>query len=241
MKLPRRSILPTLLLLPMLLLPAAESETKFTAAREKMVREQILQRGITDPRILNVFRKVERHLFVSPAYLPAEAYGDFPLAIEENQTISQPYIVAIMTYAIAPEKHKKVLEIGTGSGYQAAILAELVQEVYTIEINDKLAGHSKKLLGDLGYRNIHCRAGNGYLGWPEAAPFDGIIVTCAPDDIPPALIGQLAVGGRMVIPISYSSNVQDLLLVEKLANGKLKKTDMIPVLFVPMIRVNNAR
>jgi protein-L-isoaspartate(D-aspartate) O-methyltransferase len=228
-----------LIILPML--AANSSEAGYTAAREKMVREQILQRGITDPRILNVFRKVKRHLFISPTYLPGEAYGDYPLAIEENQTISQPYIVAIMTYAIAPEKDKKVLEIGTGSGYQAAILAELVQEVYTIEINDNLAGHSRKRLADLGYRNIHCRAGNGYLGWPEAAPFDGIIVTCAPDDIPPALIEQLAVGGRMVIPISYSSNVQDLLLLEKLANGKLKKTNLIPVLFVPMIRVGNAR
>jgi len=228
-----------LLILPMI--AANNSEAAFTAARTKMVKEQILLRGITDPRILNVFRKVKRHLFISPTFRPEEAYGDYPLAIEENQTISQPYIVAIMTYAIAPEKDKKVLEIGTGSGYQAAILAELVQEVYTIEINDKLAGHSKKLLNDLGYGNIHCRAGNGYLGWPEAAPFDGIIVTCAPDDIPPALIEQLAVGGRMVIPISYSSNVQDLLLLEKLASGKLKKTNLIPVLFVPMIRVGNGR
>lgn len=206
-----------------------------------MVKEQILKRGITDPRILNVFRKVKRHLFISPTYRPEQAYGDYPLAIEESQTISQPYIVAIMTYAIAPEKNKKVLEIGTGSGYQAAVLAELVREVYTIEINSKLASKSKKLLDDLSYRNIHCRAGNGYLGWPEAAPFDGIIVTCAPDNIPPALIEQLASGGRMVIPIKYSSNVQDLLLVEKLANGKLKKTNLISVLFVPMIHPGNGR
>jgi protein-L-isoaspartate(D-aspartate) O-methyltransferase len=234
----RKSFL-LLLLLP-LLTPAA-SEAEFTAARAKMVKEQILERGITDPLILNVFRKVKRHLFVSPAFSAAEAYGDYPLPIAENQTISQPYIVALMTYAIAPGKDKKVLEIGTGSGYQAAVLAELVQEVFTIEINDKLAGQSGKLLRDLNYRNIHCRTGNGYLGWPEAAPFDGIIVTCAPDDIPPALIEQLAVNGRMVIPISYSTNVQDLLLVEKLANGKLKKTDLIPVLFVPMIHAGNAR
>ena len=228
-----------LFLLPLLALSGNEAE--YTARREKMVKEQILERGITDQRILNVFRKVKRHLFISPAYRPEEAYGDYPLAIEEGQTISQPYIVAIMTYAIAPENNKKVLEIGTGSGYQAAVLAELVHEVYTIEINDKLARQSKKLLNDLGYRNIHCRTGNGYLGWPEAAPFDGIIVTCAPDKIPPPLIEQLAIGGRMVIPISYSSNVQDLLLVEKLANGKLKKTNLIPVLFVPMIHAGNAR
>jgi protein-L-isoaspartate(D-aspartate) O-methyltransferase len=228
-----------LFLLP--LLPLSGDEAEYTARREKMVKEQILERGITDQRILNAFRKVKRHLFINPAYRPEEAYGDYPLAIEEGQTISQPYIVAIMTYAIAPENKKKVLEIGTGSGYQAAVLAELVHEVYTIEINDKLARQSKKLLDDLGYRNIHCRTGNGYVGWPEAAPFDGIIVTCAPDRIPPPLIEQLAVGGRMVIPISYSSNVQDLLLLEKLANGKLKKTNLIPVLFVPMIHVGNAR
>jgi protein-L-isoaspartate(D-aspartate) O-methyltransferase len=228
-----------LFLLP--LLPLSGDEAEYTARREKMVKEQILERGITDQRILNAFRKVKRHLFINPAYRPEEAYGDYPLAIEEGQTISQPYIVAIMTYAIAPENKKKVLEIGTGSGYQAAVLAELVHEVYTIEINDKLARQSKKLLDDLGYRNIHCRTGNGYVGWSEAAPFDGIIVTCAPDRIPPPLIEQLAVGGRMVIPISYSSNVQDLLLLEKLANGKLKKTNLIPVLFVPMIHVGNAR
>ena len=228
-----------LFLLPLLVM--GDNEVKYTAWREKMVKEQILERGITDQRILNVFRKVKRHLFISPAYRPEEAYGDYPLAIEEGQTISQPYIVAIMTYAIAPENKKKVLEIGTGSGYQAAVLAELVHEVYTVEINDKLARQSKKLLNDLGYRNIHCRTGNGYLGWPEAAPFDGIIVTCAPDKIPPLLIDQLAIGGRMVIPISYSSNVQDLLLLEKLANGKLKKTNLIPVLFVPMIHAGNDR
>ncbi len=217
------------------------SEAEYTAAREKMVKEQILERGITDPRILNVFRKVKRHVFVSPAYRPLQAYGDHALPIAEDQTISQPYIVAIMTYAIAPENSKKVLEIGTGSGYQAAVLAELVHEVYTIEINANLARQSKELLSKLGYGNVHCRAGNGYLGWPEAAPFDGIIVTCAPDKIPPALIEQLAVGGRMVIPVSYSSNVQDLLLLEKLPGGKLKKTNLIPVLFVPMIHADNAR
>jgi protein-L-isoaspartate(D-aspartate) O-methyltransferase len=239
MKLHLRLMLLTLLLLSQLF--PVENEDQFTAARESMVKEQILERGITDQRILNVLRKVKRHLFISPAYRPKEAYGDYPLSIEEGQTISQPYIVAIMTYAIAPENYKKVLEIGTGSGYQAAILAELVREVYTIEINGNLARQSGKLLAQMGYRNIRCRAGNGYLGWPEAAPFDGIIVTCAPDKIPPALIEQLAVGGRMVIPIIYSSDVQDLLLLEKLASGKLKKTNLIPVLFVPMIHANNAR
>jgi protein-L-isoaspartate(D-aspartate) O-methyltransferase len=227
-----------LLLLP-LLLPGA-SEREFTAKREKMVREQVLERGITDPRLLNALLKVKRHLFVDPAFR-ADAYGDFPLPIEEGQTISQPYIVAIMTSVIAPDYKKKVLEIGTGSGYQAAVLAELVREVYTIEIKEKLARSSKKLLTELGYRNITFKTADGYLGWKEHAPFDGIIVTCAPDHIPPPLIEQLAVGGRMVIPISYSTTVQDLLLVEKLANGKLKKTNLIPVLFVPLIRGGNAR
>ncbi|MBE0664432.1 MAG: protein-L-isoaspartate(D-aspartate) O-methyltransferase [Candidatus Aminicenantes bacterium] len=238
MKLPLHVILLSLLLLGLQL--AAKSEGSYTAAREKMIKEQILERGITDQRLLNALLKVKRHLFVAPPY-QRQAYGDFPLPIEAGQTISQPYIVAIMTTVIAPDYKKKVLEIGTGSGYQAAVLAELVREVYTIEIIPTLARSSKELLQGLGYSNIHFRTGNGYLGWPEAAPFDGIIVTCAPDHIPAALIEQLAVGGRMVIPISYSTSVQDLLLVEKLANGKLKKTNLIPVLFVPMIRPGNAR
>lgn len=223
-----------LLLLPGLL-AAAGDDAAFAVAREKMIREQILERGITDPRILGAFRRVPRHLFVAPSYR-GQAYGDFPLPIEEGQTISQPYIVAIMTAVIAPSGNKKVLEIGTGSGYQAAVMAELVREVYTIEIIPALADHSKKLLQQLGYKNIHFRTGDGHVGWPEAAPFDGIIVTCSPDHIPAPLLEQLAVGGRMVIPIRYSHTVQDLLLVEKLANGKLKKTNLISVLFVPMIR-----
>ncbi len=227
-----------LLLLPMLI--PAQSEEEFTIARGKMVKEQILERGITDPRLLNALLKVKRHLFVAPNYRD-QAYGDFPLPIEEGQTISQPYIVAIMTSVIAPDSRKKVLEIGTGSGYQAAVLAELAREVYTIEIIPHLAQKSKKLLEGLGYKNINFRTGDGFLGWPEAAPFDGIIVTCSPDHIPPPLIEQLAVGGRMVIPIRYSNTVQDLLLVEKLPNGKIKKTNLIPVLFVPMIRAGNAR
>jgi protein-L-isoaspartate(D-aspartate) O-methyltransferase len=234
-----RTIILLLLLVP-LLLPAAKDEAAYAAAREKMVKEQILERGIIDDRILNAFRTVKRHLFVAPSYRP-QAYGDFPLPIAENQTISQPYIVAIMTSVIAPDFKKKVLEIGTGSGYQAAVLAELVREVYTIEIFPSLARTSETLLRGQGYRNIRFRTGNGYLGWPEAAPFDGIIVTCAPDHIPAPLIEQLAVGGRLVIPIIYSTTVQDLLLVEKLPNGKLKKTNLIPVLFVPMLRAGNAR
>ena len=229
--------LPLILFLLPVLLPAAKGDASYAAAREKMVREQILERGITDPRILNAFRRVPRHLFVAPSYRD-QAYGDFPLPIEEQQTISQPYIVAIMTAVITPNDKKKVLEIGTGSGYQAAVMAELVREVYTIEIIPALADHSQKLLQKLEYKNIHFRTGDGHVGWPEAAPFDGIIVTCSPDHIPAPLLEQLAVGGRMVIPIRYSNTVQDLLLVEKLPNGKLKKTNLISVLFVPMIRAH---
>ncbi len=234
----RRALL--LLSLPLLLMPptpAAADDAAFAAARKRMVEEQILERGITEPRILNAFRRVPRHLFVAPRYR-GQAYGDFPLPIAEGQTISQPYIVAIMSAVIAPNENKRVLEIGTGSGYQAAIMAELAREVYTIEIFPSLADSSRRLLEKLGYRNIRFRTGNGYLGWPEAAPFDGILVTCAPDHIPAPLLEQLAVGGRMVIPIRYSDTVQDLLLVEKLPDGKLKKTNLISVLFVPMIRAN---
>jgi len=223
-------------------LPAAPAQTEadYARLREKMVQEQILERGIIDARILQAFRAVKRHLFVGPPFRP-DGYGDFPLPIGEGQTISQPYIVAIMTYVIAPDFGKKVLEIGTGSGYQAAILAELVREVYTIEIKEQLAEQSKKLLLGLGYRNIRFKVGDGYLGWKEYAPFDGIIVTCAPDHIPPPLTEQLARGGRMVIPISYSSAVQDLILIEKDRGGKLKKTTLIPVQFVPLIRSGNGR
>ncbi|HOW45047.1 MAG TPA: protein-L-isoaspartate(D-aspartate) O-methyltransferase [Candidatus Aminicenantes bacterium] len=235
-----KRVLPLISCLLLLLPPplaAAQDDAAFAAAREKMVREQILERGITDARILGAFRKVPRHLFVAPRYR-GQAYGDFPLPIAEGQTISQPYIVAIMTAVIAPTASKKVLEIGTGSGYQAAVMAELAREVYTIEIFPTLADASRRLLEGLRYRNIRFRTGNGYVGWPEAAPFDGIIVTCAPDHIPAPLLEQLAVGGRLVIPIRYSDTVQDLLLVEKLPNGRLKKTNLIPVLFVPMIRAN---
>jgi protein-L-isoaspartate(D-aspartate) O-methyltransferase len=208
--------------------------------RKNMVEKQILERGITDKRILNAFYKIKRHLFVKPE-LRHMAYGDYPLPIDENQTISQPYIVAIMTYIIAPEYNKKILEIGTGSGYQASILAQLVKNVYTIEIKKNLALKAKKLIQSFGYKNIKFKIGDGYLGWKEYAPYDGIIVTCSPDHIPPPLIEQLAVGGRMVIPVSYTSNVQELILIEKDAKGNLKRTNLIPVRFVPLIRNINGK
>ena len=212
----------------------------YSVLRKNMVERQILERGITDKRILTAFYKVKRHLFVKPE-LRHMAYGDYPLPIDENQTISQPYIVAIMTYIIAPEYNKKVLEIGTGSGYQASILAQLVKNVYTIEIKKNLALKAKKLIRSFDYKNIKFKIGDGYLGWKEYAPYDGIIVTCSPDHIPPPLVEQLAVGGRMVIPVSYSSKVQELILIEKDNKGNLKRTNLIPVLFVPLIRNINER
>jgi protein-L-isoaspartate(D-aspartate) O-methyltransferase len=207
----------------------------FFALRKKMIEEQIAARGITEKRLLDAFLKVERHLFVKPE-LRKKAYNDSFLDIDEGQTISEPYIVAIMTYAVAPEYDKKVLEIGTGSGYHAAILAELVKNVYTIELIDALGKKAKKRLDSLGYKNIKFKIGDGFKGWQEYAPYDGIIVTCPEDHIPTPLIDQLAVGGRMIIPVSYSSKVQELILIEKDAGGELKKTNLIPVQFVPLIR-----
>ncbi len=207
----------------------------FFVKRKEMVENQIKKRGIIDKRILNAFLKVKRHLFVPPEYI-FQAYDDKPLPIGYGQTISQPYIVAIMTYVIAPDYNKKVLEIGTGSGYQAAILAELVKEVYTIEIKKEIALKAKSRLLKMGYKNIKFKIGDGYIGWKKYAPFDGIIVTCSPDHIPPPLIEQLAVGGKMVIPVRYTSNIQELILIEKTKDNKLKRTNLIPVQFVPLIR-----
>ena len=207
----------------------------FELKRKEMVENQIKKRGIIDKRIVDAFLKVKRHLFVPAEYI-FQAYDDKPLPIGYGQTISQPYIVAIMTYVIAPDYNKKVLEIGTGSGYQAAILAEIVKEVYTIEIKKEIADEAKSRLIKMGYKNIKFKTGDGYLGWKEYAPFDGIIVTCSPDHIPPPLIEQLAVGGKMVIPVRYTSNVQELILIEKTRDNKLKRTNLIPVQFVPLIR-----
>lgn len=204
----------------------------FKNLRETMVKYQIEQRGIKDRRVLEVMRRVERHRFV-PRQIQHLAYEDMPLPIGEGQTISQPYIVAIMTEVLQLKGNEKVLEIGTGSGYQAAVLAELAQEVYTIEILPELANQAQKLLDELGYKNIKVKCADGYLGWPEFAPFDAIIVTCAPEEIPQALIEQLAEGGRMVIPVGTA--YQELRLLVK-TQGRIKQTGIIPVRFVPMIR-----
>ncbi|MGQ9646043.1 MAG: protein-L-isoaspartate(D-aspartate) O-methyltransferase [Thermodesulfobacteriota bacterium] len=202
----------------------------YKAMRQRMVETQIKARGVKEPRVLAAMLKVERHLFV-PKDLHSSAYSDQPLPIGEGQTISQPYIVALMTELLDLKGEEKVLEIGTGSGYQAAILAELAKEVYTIEIIEKLATSAEKLLLELGYKNIKVKAGDGYLGWPEAAPFDAIIVTCAPDHIPKPLVDQLKEGGRMVIPVGEFT--QELKKIVK-RGGKLETTNVIPVIFVPM-------
>jgi protein-L-isoaspartate(D-aspartate) O-methyltransferase len=198
--------------------------------REKMVETQIKARGVKDPRVLSALLKVSRHRFVPEKYVDS-AYSDQPLPIGEGQTISQPYIVALMTELLELTGDEKVLEIGTGSGYQAAILAELAKEVYTIEIVESLASTAQERLSELGYRNIKVKAGDGYLGWPEAAPFDAIIVTAAPDHIPKSLIEQLKEDGRMVVPVG--TYTQELKKIVK-RSGKTEAIDVIPVLFVPM-------
>ncbi|HSN92832.1 MAG TPA: protein-L-isoaspartate(D-aspartate) O-methyltransferase [Anaeromyxobacteraceae bacterium] len=195
-----------------------------------MVETQIAARGVSDPRVLAAMRKVERHLFV-PETLRGEAYGDFPLPIGHGQTISQPYIVALMTELARVRPGGRVLEIGTGSGYQAAILAALAREVYSIEIVEPLAREAADRLRRLGCRNVSVRAGDGYRGWPEKAPFDAILVTAAPPRIPEPLLEQLATGGRLVAPVG--EEVQDLVLVEKTAQG-LRRSRIAPVRFVPM-------
>jgi protein-L-isoaspartate(D-aspartate) O-methyltransferase len=207
---------------------------EYVAARNNMVRIQITDRGITNAATLKAMRKVPRHLFVSKEY-ESDAYGDYPLPIGYGQTISQPYIVAYMTEVVKPSGKKKTLEIGTGSGYQAAVLAEIADTVYTIEIIPELAGESSARLKKLGYRNIICKSGDGYNGWPEHAPFDIIVVTAAADEIPKPLVDQLAENGRLVIPVGEPGAIQELMLLVK-KNGKIEKTRLTFVRFVPFRR-----
>ena len=202
----------------------------YTAARKVMVARQLVARDIRDKRVLNAMRRVPRHLFVPRAY-QGQAYGDSPLPIGHRQTISQPYVVAYMTQVLDLKPTAKVLEIGTGSGYQAAILGELAGEVYTIEIVAPLGNRAKKRLAALGYRNIHVRIGDGYKGWPAHAPFDAIIVTAAPPRVPQPLLDQLKVGGRMIIPVGKS--LQDLVLIRRTKTGWERKK-VLGVRFVPM-------
>jgi protein-L-isoaspartate(D-aspartate) O-methyltransferase len=229
----RRQAGPAVLAAACVLLVAAAppSDEEMTMKREQMVEKQMERRGITDPRVLKALRAVERHRFV-PQAAQEEAYEDYPLAIGFGQTISQPYIVALMTESIEPQPGDRVLEIGTGSGYQAAVLSLLVKDVYSIEIVKDLGEAAAERLEQLGYGNVHVLIGDGYLGWPEHAPFDAIIVTAAPPEIPKALVEQLAEGGRMVIPVGTS--YQELLLVEK-KDGKVTKRVITVVRFVPMV------
>jgi protein-L-isoaspartate(D-aspartate) O-methyltransferase len=195
-----------------------------------MINEQLKARDISDQRVLDAMLKVPRHLFV-PAGLRGEAYNDSPLPIGHDQTISQPYIVAFMTQALKIAPEHRILEIGTGSGYQAAILGLLAREVYTIEILEPLAGRARATLAEQGHRNVHVRHGNGYLGWPEQAPFDRIMVTAAPDEVPPALVEQLKVGGLMAIPVGTDS--QELRILRRTTTG-VEILETLPVRFVPM-------
>lgn len=201
--------------------------------RQRMVALQLEAPGrdITNARVLAAMGKVPRHEFV-PQNLRHEAYADHPLPIGHGQTISQPYIVAYMTEVVDPRPGDKVLEVGTGSGYQAAVLAELVSNVFTIEIIEPLAKRAQADLARLGYTNVLVRAGDGYLGWPEAAPFDAILVTCAPDHVPPPLVSQLKEGGRMIIPVGPFGD-QELVVLEK-RSGKVERRGVLPVRFVPM-------
>ena len=195
-----------------------------------MVERQLRDRGIADEAVLAAIAAVPRHRFI-PAELAPDAYDDRPLPSGYSQTISQPYVVAFMTEAAALRPESRVLEIGTGSGYQAAVLAEIANRVYTIEIVPELAERSGALLADLGYDNIEARAGDGYRGWPDEAPFDAIVVTAAPNHVPPTLVGQLAVGARLVIPVG--NFFQDILIVTKTETGTTTES-VLPVRFVPM-------
>jgi len=207
----------------------------FAAARHRMVTEQIAARGVRDARVLATLRAVPRHLFVPPAQ-QAGAYEDTPLPIGHGQTISQPYIVALMTELARPRPRDRALEVGTGSGYQAAVLARLVSHVYTVEIIEPLAREAQQRLQSLGYTNTTVRVGDGYAGWPEMAPFDVIVVTAAPSHVPPPLVDQLKPAGRLVIPVGSVFGAQELQLIEKDASGHIQTRRVAPVAFVPLRR-----
>ncbi len=211
----------------------AQTEKEMTDQRERMVDRQIERRGIENPRVLQALRDVKRHLFVEPEDVTS-AYEDHPLPIGHGQTISQPYIVALMTEVIDPQPADRVLEIGTGSGYQAAVLSRLVEHVFTIEIVEALGEAAQARLKNLGYHNVSVKVGDGYKGWPEHAPFDKIVVTAAPPEVPQALVDQLAPGGCMVVPVG--STFQELLLVEKSKGGEISKRVITGVRFVPMVK-----
>jgi protein-L-isoaspartate(D-aspartate) O-methyltransferase len=212
----------------------AQQASDYAAERERMVREQLESRDIHDRAVLDAMRTIPRHRFM-PAAAAFLAYRDGPAPIGHGQTISQPYIVALMSQLLEVEKTHRVLEIGTGSGYQAAVLAKLAQHVYSVEIVPELAESAREVLAREGFRNVTVRTGDGYAGWPEHAPFDRIILTAAPPEIPQALVDQLKPGGRMVAPVGPTGETQDLILIEKDQKGNLKRRSVIPVRFVPMV------
>ena len=211
--------------------PPPDEDERFVLARRRMVEQDLRGRDITDQRVLEVMGRVRRQSFV-PQSRQHSAYADRALPIGHDQTISQPYIVALMTQLVRPKPGSRALEIGTGSGYQAAILAELCKEVYSIEIIKPLAEEARRRLAGLGYKNVTVRCGDGYRGWPQHAPFDVIVVAAAPDHVPEALIDQLAPGGRMVIPKGRHS--QELILIEKQTDGSVRRKSITGVRFVPM-------
>jgi protein-L-isoaspartate(D-aspartate) O-methyltransferase len=231
----RIALLLCLLVLPLVRdVSAAQpmSKATFDRLRNKMVDDEIVAAGVKDPRVIRALRDTPRHEFVALRYRNEQAYLDMALPIGEAQTISPPFIVAYMTESLDPQPEDKVLEIGTGSGYQAAVLAPLASQVYTIEIVEKLGHHAERTLKRLHYDNVHVKIGDGFLGWPEEAPFDKIIVTCSPEKVPPALVAQLREGGRMVIPVG--ERYQQTLKLMRKEGGKLKTETLLPVIFVPM-------
>ena len=213
--------------------PLESESSELNAAREHMITHDLQGRGLCDPAVLDAMRTVPRQEFVPPN-MADQAYGDHPLPIGAGQTISQPYIVALMTELARLTPDSVVLEIGTGSGYQAAVLAEIVRHVYTIEIIERLADTARDRLQRLGYTNITVKAGDGYVGWEEHAPFDAILVTAAPEQVPQPLLDQLKTGGRLVIPIGAVDAAQSLTVFEKKADGKIIPHDILPVRFVPL-------
>ncbi|MDI6854579.1 MAG: protein-L-isoaspartate(D-aspartate) O-methyltransferase [Deltaproteobacteria bacterium] len=228
-------LLAAFLLAPLILWKLkAQSPDSFEASRRRMVENQLKGRDITDPRVLAAMGRVPRHRFVPP-YLAAMAYFDHPLPIGQGQTISQPYIVALMTQWAEIKPGHKVLEVGTGSGYQAAVLAEITDRVFTIELLPDLARTAQERLKELGYRQVQVKIGDGYQGWPEEAPFDAVLVTATAPSAPPALAAQLKEGGRLVVPIGQPQTVQQLVKYRK-TSGHLKEEARVPVMFVPLVK-----
>ena len=213
---------------------ALATDDPYLQKRAAMVSDQIEREGVSDPRVLAAMRDVPRHLFVPPSFR-SRAYEPFPLPIGEGQTISQPYIVAFMTQILRIRETDRVLEVGTGSGYQAAIAAKIAAEVYSVEILESLADRSRRTLSDLGFRNVVVRQGDGYYGWEEKGPFDAIIVTCAGGHVPPPLLRQLRDGGRMIMPVGGPFMTQNLVFIEKDARGTITQRNVLPVAFVRLL------